>query len=238
MLRCVDTIGLTLTEVEVLPSSGAARKVLRTRKFERNGKAIVESDPVRVALICGSVREGRFGPVITSWMQGRLTWRPEVELDVIDVAELSLPLTQQAKPVPYGDYDSPAVRAWAARAGAADAFVVVTPEYNHGYPAALKLAIDSINPEWRAKPVGFVSYGGVSGGLRAVEQLRAVFAELRAVTIRETVSFAQFWTCFDDNGIPSDRTAANTAADVMVDELLWWASALHTARATADYPNL
>ncbi|WP_024805876.1 NADPH-dependent FMN reductase [Nocardia sp. BMG51109] len=196
------------------------------------------SDQFRVALICGSVREGRFGPTAASWMQNRIEQRPEMKLDTIDVADLSLPLTQQAKPVPSGEYDSPDVRAWAARVGAADAFVVVTPEYNHGYPAALKLAIDSINPEWRGKPVGFVSYGGISGGLRAVEQLRPVFAELRAVTIRETISFAQFWTCFDDNGIPRNAQALEAAADTLLDELSWWARALRQARNTMDYPGV
>ncbi|MBV9847297.1 MAG: NAD(P)H-dependent oxidoreductase, partial [Kutzneria sp.] len=162
----------------------------------------MEQEQVRVALICGSVRDGRFGPTVTSWMRSRIEQRDDIKLDVIDLAETPLPLTQQALPVPSGEYLAEEVRAYAARIGAADGFVVVTPEYNHGYPAGLKLAIDSINPEWRAKPVGFVSYGGFSGGLRAVEQLRPVFAELRAVTIRETVSFPLYWQLFDENGMP------------------------------------
>jgi NAD(P)H-dependent FMN reductase len=82
--------------------------------------------------------------------------------------------------------------------------VVVTPEYNHGYTAALKQLIDAVKAEWVAKPVGFVSYGGVSGGLRAVEQLRLVFAELHAVTIRDGVSFAMAWNRFDEAGEPVD----------------------------------
>ncbi|RDI42476.1 NADPH-dependent FMN reductase [Nocardia mexicana] len=198
----------------------------------------MDAKPVRVALICGSVREGRFGPVVASWMRERIEARGDIELDVVDLAEVRLPLTQQDKPVPYGDYTSPEVRVWAERVGAADAFVVVTPEYNRGYPAALKLAIDSVNPEWRAKAVGFVSYGGVSGGLRAVEQLRPVFAELRAVTVRETVGFAQFWERFDDAGRPKDADGVNRAADVLLDELSWWARALRQARAEMAYPNV
>ncbi|BCK54574.1 NADPH-dependent FMN reductase [Nocardia wallacei] len=197
----------------------------------------MQAGPIRVALICGSVREGRFGPVVTSWLRERIERRDDIDLDVVDLADLPLPLAQQAKPVPYGDYDAPQVRDWAARVDAADAFVVVTPEYNRGYPAGLKLAIDSVHPEWRAKAVGFVSYGGVSGGLRAVEQLRPVFAELRAVTIRETVGIAQFWEQFDDAGRPRDR-AVNRAADVLLDELLWWARALRSARAEMAYPNV
>ena len=93
------------------------------------------------------------------------------------------------------------------RVASCDAFIVVTPEYNHGYPAPLKALIDSFGPEWHAKPVAFVSYGGISGGLRAVEQLRLVFAELHAVTIRESVSFAGAWEQFD----PEGRTAQSRA---------------------------
>ncbi len=86
------------------------------------------------------------------------------------------------------------------RLAQSDAFVIVTPEYDHGYPAALKFLIDSIYDPWQAKPVAFVSYGGISGGLRAVEQLRLVFAELHAVAIRDSVSFANVWAQFDADG--------------------------------------
>ncbi|MFE9328588.1 NADPH-dependent FMN reductase [Nocardia sp. NPDC052278] len=199
---------------------------------------MTQSDQFQVALICGSVRTGRAGPTVVSWIRGRIEQRPDIKLDVVDLADLSLPLTQQAKPARSGEYDSPDVRAWAARVDAADAFVIVTPEYNHGYPAALKLAIDSINPEWRAKPVGFVSYGGGAGGMRAVEQLRTVFAELRAVTIRETVSFTNFWERFDTDGTPKSAELVNAAADVLLDELSWWARALRQAKAEVVYPNV
>lgn len=111
---------------------------------------------------------------------------------------------------------------------------MITPEYNHGYPASLKLAIDSVHPEWKAKPVGFVSYGGMAGGLRAVEQLRLVFAELHMVTIRDVVSFHMAPAQFDNNGRPLDD-AANIAAKTMFDELIWWAQVLRHARATSPY---
>ena len=105
---------------------------------------------------------------------------------------------------PAAQSDDIGGRAWQSlqqALGLADAFVVVTPEYNHGYPAPLKELIDSVNAEWQAKPVAFVSYGGVSGGLRAVEQLRLVFAELHAVTIRDSVSFPGAWEQFDESGV-------------------------------------
>src|SRR5690606_5287867 len=103
-------------------------------------------------------------------------------------------------------------------------------EYNHGYPAALKLAIDWLRDEWRAKPVGFVAYGGISGGLRAVEQLRLVFAELHAMTVRDVVSFHNAWDLFDAAGMPRDPEGCAAAARGMLDQLAWWARALHDAR--------
>jgi NAD(P)H-dependent FMN reductase len=129
----------------------------------------------------------------------------------------------------------PAAQAFADRIGEADAFVVVTPEYNHGYPGPLKVAIDTVVEQWQAKPVGFVSYGGVSGGLRAVEQLRGVFAELHAVTVREAVSFAHVWDRFDDDGALREPRRAEAAADRLLAQLGWWARALRRARALEPY---
>ncbi len=105
----------------------------------------------------------------------------------------------------------------------------MTPEYNHGYPAALKQAIDLAYEQWFAKPVAFVSSGGIVGGLRAVEQLRQVFAELHAVTIRDTVSFHGPDAAFDGSGETRDA-AAEAALKVMLDRLTWWASALRATR--------
>jgi NAD(P)H-dependent FMN reductase len=113
--------------------------------------------------------------------------------------------------------------------------VVVTPEYNHSFPASLKNAIDWHFTQWQAKPVGFVSYGGVAGGLRAVEHLRLVFAELHAMTVRGTVSFHMAPERFDANGEPREPEGCNRAAKAMLDQLVWWARALRTARAARPY---
>jgi NAD(P)H-dependent FMN reductase len=121
------------------------------------------------------------------------------------------------------------------RLASCDAFVVVTPEYNHGYPAPLKQLIDSFGEEWHAKPVAFVSYGGISGGLRAVEQLRQVFAELHAVTIRDSVSFAGAWEQFDGNGALRNPERAERSMDAMLRRLRWWAAALAQARSVSPY---
>ncbi|MGH9042848.1 MAG: NADPH-dependent FMN reductase, partial [Acidimicrobiia bacterium] len=168
--------------------------------------------PIRVAIIIGSIREGRFGPTVARWFTEQAAQRSDLELDVIDLADTDLPAV-------YPQERVGTVQAYVDRLDRADAFVVVTPEYNHGYPAGLKQAIDLAKQPWAAKPVGFVSYGGMSGGLRAVEQLRQVFAELHAVTVRDTVSFHNFPELFDPSGQLSDPTAPNAAAKKMLDQL-------------------
>lgn len=183
--------------------------------------------PLRVAVIVGSTREGRFGPTVARWFTAQARQRDDMAVDVIDLADAGLPAVFPAEP---GD----AVRAYTRRIDAADAFVVVTPEYNHGYPASLKQAIDLAHDEWHAKPVAFVSYGGMAGGLRSVEQLRQVFAELHATTVRDTVSFHQAWAQFDADGQPRDPASGN-AAKRMLDQLAWWARALRDARARDPY---
>ena len=179
--------------------------------------------PLRIAVITGSTREGRFGPIPARWIAARVDERPDMLVDPIDLAHAGLrPIHPQAL--------DPDEQLYVERIGRADGFVVVTPEYNHAYPAGLKHAIDLPRDEWRQKPVAFVSYGGLAGGLRAVEQLRLVFAELHATTVRDTVSFHNFYGCFDDAGQPLDRTGTTAAATTMLDQLAWWATALRTAR--------
>ncbi|WP_033294613.1 NADPH-dependent FMN reductase [Amycolatopsis jejuensis] len=181
--------------------------------------------PVRLAVLVGSVREGRFAPTVARWFARQADRHGGFEIDVVDVAETTLPLAMT------GAGAGPL----AARLAVADAFAVVTPEYNHSYPAALKNVVDWFHAEWQAKPVAFVSYGGISGGLRAVEHLRAVFAELHAVTIRETVSFHGAHGRFDSDGETTD-TAAELAAKALLDQLEWWARALRDARGVRAYP--
>lgn len=190
---------------------------------------------VNAAMLVGSTREARFGNTVADWFATRAAEHGDVQLDVIDLAEIPLPVVHQAQPVVSGEYAAPEVRAFARRIDAADGFVIVTPEYNHGYPASLKLAIDSVNPEWHAKPVGFVSYGGISGGLRCVEQLRQVFVELHAVPIRDGISFHWAHGQFDQDGQPHDPEGPNVAAKTMLDQLVWWSLALREARAKRPY---
>ncbi|MDA3625980.1 NAD(P)H-dependent oxidoreductase [Saccharopolyspora sp. WRP15-2] len=180
---------------------------------------------LRLAVIIGSNREGRFGPTVANWFAEQAQQFGDV--DVIDLAEIPLPTI-------IGTPADQHVTELAGRLAAADAYVVVTPEYNHSFPAALKNAIDLYRAEWQAKPVGFVSYGGMGGGLRAVEQLRLVFAELHATTVRDTVSFHNAWDRFDESGAPIDE-GSNAAAKGMLAQLSWWARALRSARTAEPY---
>ncbi|GAA5172295.1 NAD(P)H-dependent oxidoreductase [Pseudonocardia eucalypti] len=185
-------------------------------------------NPIKVAVIIGSTREGRAGATIARWFLTQAQQRADIDLDVIDLVDESLPVHHPAEV-------TAATAAYTRRIDQADAFVVVTPEYNHSYPAALKHAIDLVHAEWFAKPVGFVSYGGMAQGLRAVEHLRGVFAELHAVTMRDGVSVNLFDGGVDDNGWVRDSAGAGRAAKTMLDQLTWWAHALRDARAVRPY---
>lgn len=180
---------------------------------------MTEPTTIRIAVILASTRQGRFGPVVARWFMDWLCDQPHVRAELLDL-----------RLFPAGD------PSFARRIAEADAVVVVTAEYNHSFPGPLKVAIDSLRHEWITKPIGLVSYGGTSGGLRAVEHLRLVFAELHAVTVRSTVSFAHARTCFDTSGQPHDAGRAHWAASRLLAELLWWEQTVRHGRERAPYP--
>jgi NAD(P)H-dependent FMN reductase len=188
----------------------------------------MSADRLRVAIIIGSTRQGRFAPTIANWFAAEAEQRPDMTIDLIDLADAGLPEMLSGQ-------RSPEVEAITSRLAEADAFVVVTPEYNHSFPAPLKSAIDWHSKEWQAKPVAFVSYGGMAGGARAVEQLRQVFAELHAVTVRDTVSFPGVWEQFDSDGSPKNAERSVRAANTMLDQLAWWGHALRDAKSKHPY---
>ncbi|MFE5600241.1 NADPH-dependent FMN reductase [Streptomyces coelicoflavus] len=191
----------------------------------------------KLVVVVGSVREGRFGPVVGSWVAEQARRHGGFEVEVVDLADIDIPLTLPAESPKYaGDsYPRPAgMAALTSALAGADAFVVVTPEYNHSYPASLKAAIDWHFTQWTAKPVAFVSYGGAAGGRHAVLHLENVLTELHAVTIRDGLAFPNYFTAWRD-GQPLDD-AAPGYAKTLLEQLAWWAGALRTARAAAPYP--
>ncbi|KUL38894.1 FMN reductase [Streptomyces sp. NRRL F-4489] len=191
----------------------------------------------KLVVIVGSVREGRFGPVVGSWVAEQAAAHGAFDVETIDLADIDIPLALPAAPPKFaGDaYPRPAgMAALTSALESADAFIVVTPEYNHSYPASLKAAIDWHFTQWTAKPVAFVSYGGAAGGRHAVLHLENVLTELHAVTIRDGLAFPNYFTAWED-GRPLDPEAPGYAK-TLLEQLAWWAGALRSARAAAPYP--
>lgn len=194
---------------------------------------------MRIAVVNGTTRQGRFSEKVAAWVTGHLQARGDVEVDLIDLRDHPLPFFDQVPPA-YAprDYGSSEELAALGRAlDRADGFVVLVAEYNHGYSAVLKNALDHTFVEWRRKPVAFAGWGGV-GGARAVEQLRQVFVEFEAAPLRHAVHL------LPDVFGPA-RESADPVADglfealeprlkVLGDDLLWWARALAAGRAAGD----
>ncbi|PRH76043.1 NADPH-dependent FMN reductase [Streptomyces solincola] len=217
-----------------MDDDSAERATATTAPLTADATAASAATParLRLAVVIASNREGRFGPVIAEWFLAHARAHAEFAVDVVDLGTAELPTALSRDPGPTA---REALERISPVLAAADAFTVVTPEYNHSFPASLKALIDWHFTEWQAKPVSFVSYGGMSGGLRAVEQLRQVFAEMHAVTIRDTVSFHGAHGHFDAAGAHRDPAEPAAAAKVLLDQLAWWAHALRDAKEVRPY---
>jgi NAD(P)H-dependent FMN reductase len=172
-----------------------------------------------LTIIVGSTRPGRAGAAVAEWFTGRAMQHGGFDVTVADLAEIGLPLLDEPNHPRLGQYTHEHTREWSAIADAADAFVIVTPEYNAGYPAALKNALDYLHHEWQGKPVGFVSYGGNSGGTRSVQQLKQVVTQLRMLPVNDDVSIQRFTQFLDSDGTFQPNAIIRQAADTMLDEL-------------------
>jgi NAD(P)H-dependent FMN reductase len=187
-----------------------------------------------IKVIAGSTREGRFSDKAAEWIAGELRQREGVAVEILDLRDYDLPFFNEAispslKQEPYKD---PTVARFTGKIAAGDAFVIVTPEYNHGTPGVLKNALDWVYQEWNNKPVAFVSYGSV-GGARAVEQLRLIAVELQMAPIRNAVHIPgeqYFPVLFGKADARELFAKMHRTADAMILQLLWWAKALKSAR--------
>ncbi|WP_433316306.1 NADPH-dependent FMN reductase [Micromonospora sp. CA-269861] len=179
---------------------------------------------LRIAVIVGSTREGRVGDRVAHWFVEQTARHDDLTVTVVDLTEYDFPATYPAEP-------TASIRAFVREVGRADAFVVVTPEYNHSFPAPLKQAIDYAYDEWQAKAVGFVSYGCRSTGVHAVDQLRTVFTALHAMTVRDVVGIDLL------AGEPTARCTDELRRDVgvLLDQVRWWGLALRDGRAARPY---
>ncbi len=190
------------------------------------------STPVTIHVVIGSTRQGRLGEPVGRWFSAIAAARDDLAVEVVDLKDWELPFLTTPVPPAMAPPTDELTRRWAAKVEEADGYVLVTPEYNHGYPAALKNALDHVFHPWRRKPVSFVGYGGPGGGIRAVEQLRQVVIELEMVPLRHQVSIPRAYMAFGEDGALRDPWHTDDAGRLL-DELTWWATALRTARAGA-----
>lgn len=189
-----------------------------------------------IAVIIGSTRPGRFAERPAAWIAERLGARGDLTVETLDLRDYPLPFYEEtgSPAATKRDYRTPEIARWGRKIDAADGYVIVSPEYNHGYSAVLKNALDYTFIEWRRKPVTFVGYGGV-GGARAIQQLRQVVIEMEMAPLRYAIHILPEVT----RVARADPTIANAAlfapltprADLLAEELVWWANALATARA-------
>jgi NAD(P)H-dependent FMN reductase len=191
----------------------------------------------RIQVISASTRPKRFGEKPARWVADHLSARGDLDVELVDLRDYPLPFFELDLPPAYTlrEYPNEATARWGRKVDEADGYVFVTSEYNHGYPATLKNALDHLFPEWHRKPVAFVGYGNV-GGARAIEQLREVVVELEMAPLRHAVHI------LPDVMVPVMRTEGYDASmfesllpklEKLGDDLAWWAKALAAARAPA-----
>src|SRR3954452_16893510 len=192
-----------------------------------------------IQIIQGSTRDGRFSDNVVDWVHAALKARDEVSVEVADLREHPLPFFDQGSPSRSPrDYKSAEIARFAQTVDHGDGFVILTPEYNHGYPAVLKNAIDHTFVEWNRKPVAFVGWGNV-GGARAIEQLRLVAVELELAPLRHAVHIMpDIVRALHQPGADPDEVFGSLDARlaILLDELVWWADALGAARGRSAQP--
>jgi NAD(P)H-dependent FMN reductase len=186
---------------------------------------------LKIQIILGSTRPNRMSETVGRWIASQAQKKTETEVEILDLRDFPMPFFNE--PVPpamlKGKYSDKVVAKWVKKVAEGDAYIIIAPEYNHGYPAVLKNALDYPYSEWNNKPVGFVSYGGVAGA-RSIEQLRQVVIELQMTPIRNSVNIAGVFQAFDEKGQPKD-SKLNDFAGAFLDQLVWWAKTLKKAQS-------
>lgn len=190
---------------------------------------------LHIAVIVGSTRQGRFSDRPAQWIFEEAQKLDGVTAELLDLRDYPMPFYDEmvSPSTGGGNYENPAVQAWKAKIEAADAFIIVTPEYNHSMPAVLKNAMDYVYAGWNNKPVGFVSYGG-AGGTRAVQQLRQVAVELQMAPIRNGLHIygSKFFPILMGQApwAPTEDPSLMDGAEKLLTQLIWWGNALKAAR--------
>lgn len=183
---------------------------------------------MQIAIIIGSTRPNRVGEAVARWAYDLAKQRSDAGFELVDIKDFNLPLLDEPLPPSLGQYSQPHTKAWAEKIASFDAFVLVTPEYNHGTSGALKNAIDFLFTEWNNKAAGFVGYGS-AGGVRAVEHLRLILAEVMVATVRQQVQLSLF-TDFENMSIFKPHPRNEESLNGMLDQLIAWGGALRALR--------
>ena len=183
---------------------------------------------LRIAIIIGSTRPGRKAKAVAEWIYGIASKRADASYEIVDIAEFNLPLLDEEIPPSRGQYSQPHTKTWAAKIATFDAFVFVTPEYNHATSGALKNAIDFLYKEWNNKAAGFVGYGS-AGGVRAVENLRLIMAELQVADVRAQVALS-LATDFENYTVFKPAAQHEKTLRVMLNQVMAWGEALKRLR--------
>jgi NAD(P)H-dependent FMN reductase len=186
----------------------------------------------RLQIIIVSTRPSRKGPAVAAWFEQQARTQGDFEIEVVDLAAVSLPLLDEPEHPRLRKYQHEHTKAWSATITRADAFVFVTPEYNFSMPPTLVNAMDYLLHEWAYKPVAFVSYGGVSGGLRSVQMIKQLVTALKMMPIPEAVVLNMFTRDLDaETGVFAPPEGQAKAAAAMLRELRRWTDAMATLRA-------
>jgi len=187
---------------------------------------------MKLGVILGSIREIRRGGRVAKWLMPQLQKYPEVEAELLDLKDYPLPFFNESNSPEglQGHYTNDVAKRWSAKVGAMDAFIILTPEYNHGTSAVLKNALDWLYPEWNRKPVAFISYApGNFGGVRAVEQLRQNVIELQMMPLQQAIHITHVLDTLDEAGnLQSGHY--NERLETLMHELEWWGRGLKAAR--------
>ena len=183
---------------------------------------------IRLAIIVGSTRPGRKAEDVARWVYEIAKLRNDAQVELVDIRDFNLPLLDEPVPPSMGQYKNEHTKVWAAKIASFDAFVFVTPEYNHGTSGALKNAIDYLYAEWNNKAAGFVGYGS-AGGVRAVEHLRLVMGELMVADVRAQVMLSLF-TDFENFTTFKPAQHHEKSVTTMLDQVINWGMALQNVR--------
>jgi NAD(P)H-dependent FMN reductase len=187
---------------------------------------------LNLQVFIASTRDNRLGPQVGDWFFEYAQKHGKFNVELVDLREVNLPMFDEPRHPRLRQYEHEHTKAWSAVVQRADAFVFVTPEYDHGGPPALINALDYLVHEWAYKPVGFVSYGGVSAGTRSVQMTKLIVVALKMMPMFEAVNIPFFNQYIDsDSGTFKPPDVQNQAAGVMLDELLKWAEALKPLRS-------